>query len=128
MSVREDIAKLNHYIEILDFLCEHKLETSESLAAKRSAMKSEISDLTLKRRRLYSDKKRAERSHDTQALTTAKTGIKSLSMRIKELQKQVDLCDAVTSSSGRVQEGVDAPTQKPEIEQPKPQVKHKRRT
>ena len=128
MSVREDIAKLNHYIEILDFLCEHKLETSESLATKRTAMKHEIGDLTIQRRKLYSAKKRAERSHDTQAIASTKNGIRSLSMRIKELQKQVDLCDAVTSSTGRVQEGVDAPTQKPEIEQPKLQIKHKHRS
>ncbi len=128
MSVREDIAKLNHYIEILDFLCEHKLETSESLAAKRTAMKHEIGDLTIKRKKMYSEKKRAERAHDTSGIASAKSGIRSISMRIKELQKQVDLCDAVTSSTGRVQEGVNAPTQKPEIEQPKPQIKHKHRS
>ena len=127
MSVREDIAKLHHYIEILDFLCEHKLETSESLTAKKSDIKREIGSLATKRRQLYSAKKRAERAHDTQAILSAKSSIKSTSMRIKELQKQVDLCDAVTSSSGRVQEGLDAPTQKPEIEQPKPQVKRKHR-
>lgn len=128
MSIREDLRKFHHYVDMLDFLCEHKLETSESLAAKRTAMKHEIGDLTIKRRKLYSAKKRAERTHDSQALSSAKSGIASISMRIKDLQKQVDLCDAVTSSSGRVQEGLDAPTQNPEIEQPKPQVKRKHRS
>ena len=35
MSIREDLRKFHHYVDMLDFLCEHKLETSESLAAKR---------------------------------------------------------------------------------------------
>ena len=128
MALREDIAKLDRYIEQLDYLYQNKIESGISLESKKTELKHELGALIIKRRKLYSVKKRAVRSHDVQQIEATKADIRAVSKEIRELKKQVSLCESIVVSSERVAQGLEAPTRKPEIESPKTPIKKKNRS
>ena len=128
MALREDIAKLDRYIEQLDYLYQNKIESGIYLESKKTELKHELGALIIKRRKLYSAKKRAVRSHDVQQIEATKADIRAVSKEIRELKKQVSLCESIVVSSERVAQGLEAPTRKPEIESPKTPIKKKNRS
>ncbi len=127
MALREDIAKLDKYIEQMDFLYQHKIEDKVSLETKRDNLISELNPLIIKRRKLYSVKKRAERHHDSPLLTQTKDEIRDISRKIRELNKWIRLCESVAISSDRVCEGADSKPIKPEVSDSKEIRKQYRR-
>ena len=127
IALREDIAKLDRYIEQMDFLYQHKIEDRGSLQSKKEALMSELKEAIIERRKAYTVKERAVRNNNAPLIAQAKADISNISRKIREIRKQMSLCDAVAISSSRVIEGADAPTKQPEIEQPKPQTKKKHR-
>ena len=127
MALREDIAKLDRYIEQMDFLYKHQIEDTQSLQSKKDALVSELKHLIVERRKLNTIKERGERHNNGPLIAQTKVEISQVSRKIRELRKEIALCDAVAISSERVLEGVNAPDKKPEIEQPKPQAKNKHR-
>lgn len=128
MALREDIAKLDRYIEQMDFLYQHKIEDTKTLQSKKEELVSELKELIVERRRMKTIKERGIRNNDAPLIAQAKADFSKVSRKIREVRKQIALCDAVAISSDRVLEGVNAPTKKPEIEQPKPKAKQKRRS
>ena len=127
MALREDIAKLDRYIEQMDFLYKHQIEDTQSLQSKKDALVSELKHLIVERRKLNTIKERGERHNNGPLIAQTKVEISQVSRKIRELRKEIALCDAVAISSERVVEGVNATDKKPEIEQPKPHVKNKHR-
>ena len=127
MALREDIAKLDRYIEQMDFLYKHQIEDTQSLQSKKDALVSELKRLIVERRKLNTIKERGERHNNGPLIAQTKVEISQVSRKIRELRKEIALCDAVVISSERVLEGVNTPDKKPEIEQPKPQIKNKHR-
>ena len=127
MALREDIAKLDRYIEQMDFLYKHQIEDTQSLQSKKDALVSELKRLIVERRKLNTIKERGERHNNGPLIAQTKVEISQVSRKIRELRKEIALCDAVAISSERVLEGINAPDKKPEIEQPKPQAKNKHR-
>ena len=127
MALREDIAKLDRYIEQMDFLYKHQIEDTQSLQSKKDALVSELKRLIVERRKLNTIKERGERHNNGPLIAQTKVEISQVSRKIRELRKEIALCDAVAISSERVLEEVNAPHKKPEIEQPKPHAKNKHR-
>ena len=110
MALREDIIKLDNYIEQMDFLYQHKIDDKQSLQNKRDTLILQLNALTLKRKKLYSDKKRGLRHHDTILIDQTKDEIRDVSREIRAIKKQIRLCDAVAVSADRVAAGADAPS------------------
>ena len=127
MALREDIAKLDRYIEQMDFLYKHQIEDTQSLQSKKDALVSELKRLIVERRKLNTIKERGERHNNGPLIAQTKVEISQVSRKIRELRKEIALCDAVVISSERVLEGINTPDKKLEIEQPKPQAKNKHR-
>lgn len=127
MALREDIAKLDRYIAQMDFLYQHKIEDTQTLESKKEELVSELKHLIVERRKIYTVKERAVRQNNGPLIAQVKTDISNISRKIREIRKQISLCEAVAISSSRVVEGVNAPTKKPETEQPKPQVQVKKK-
>lgn len=123
MALREDIAKLDRYIEQMDFLYQHKIEDKESLQSKKEKLLSDLKRLIVERRKLNTIKERAERHNDTAQVIQSKDEIRFISRKIRELRKQIALCDAVAISSDKVTERVDLPTQAPERNVQKPEIR-----
>ena len=127
IALREDIAKLDRYIEQMDFLYQHKIEDKVSLQSKKDALVSELKQALIERRKIYTIRDRAVRQHDTPLIAQSKSEISDISRKIRELRKQIALCDAVAVSSDRIAEGLEAPTKKPEIDKPNLQREPKKR-
>ena len=127
IALREDIAKLDRYIEQMDFLYQHKIEDKVSLQSKKDALVSELKQALIERRKIYTLRDRAVRQHDTPLIAQSKSEISDISRKIRELRKQIALCDAVAVSSDRIAEGLEAPTKKPELDKPNLQREPKKR-
>ncbi len=127
MALREDIAKLDRYIEQMDFLYKHQIEDTQTLQNKKDELVSELKHLIVERRKLYTIKERGERQNNGSLIAQTKVEISNVSRKIREIRKQIAMCDAVAVSSDKITERVDLPDKAPEIEQPKPLVKQKHR-
>ena len=123
MALREDIAKLDRYIEQMDFLYQHQLDDRQSLQNMRDNLRSELNSLIYERRKLYSAKKRAVRNNWGSVITQKSIEISNISRKIRELRKKLSLCESVLESSDRVMKNVDEPTKDPLIESRKVPVK-----
>lgn len=123
MALREDIDKLDKYIAQMDFLYEHKVDDTASLQAMRDSLVSQLKPLIMERRKLYAIKKKAVRNQYGPLITETDDKIRPISQKIRELRKQIAMCDAVSVSSERVAKGLEAPDRKPELEPPKKDIK-----
>ena len=103
MALREDVAKLDRYIEQLDFLYQHKIEDKRSLQSKRIKLVSDLKQQIVERRKLNTEKEKAVRHHNSPKIEESKAEISDVSRKIRELRKQIKLCDAVFISSDKVQ-------------------------
>ena len=119
MALREDIAKLDRYIEHLDYLYLNQIDSGVSLEARRKELKHRIGSLNIKRRQLYNAKKRALRLNDPSQVEAIKSEIKKVSQEIRKLQKEVSLCESISVSSDKVAKGLAEPDRKPTNESPK---------
>ncbi len=128
MALREDIAKLDRYIAQMDFLYQHKIEDRQTLDSKKDDLVSELKNLVVERRKLYTLKERFVRQNKGPLITQVQKQISDISRQIREVRKQIAMCNAVAISSERVIEGADAPTKVPGIREHKPQVKKKNRS
>ena len=126
-ALREDIAKLDRYIEQMDFLYQHKIGDAVSLQAKKNELSSELKALIIQRRKIYTIKEKAERHKDASQIAQAKSEISAISRKISEIRKQLSLCEAVSVSSERISQGLETPQKKQEIDNPKPDIKIKSR-
>ena len=108
MALREDIIKLDNYIEQLDFLYGNGIESRQNLLALRDELQAELNELITRRRKLYSEKKKAVRHNDGKWITMVKNDISDTSQKIRSIKKKLKLCDAVVISADRVAESVDS--------------------
>ncbi|MCR5593788.1 MAG: relaxase/mobilization nuclease domain-containing protein [Saccharofermentans sp.] len=113
MALREDIIKLDQYIEQLDFLYGNKIEGKNDLSKMRQELNSSIKALSIRRRRLYYDRQKAIRENDGLSIKKIMDDIQVVSKQIRELKRKAALCDAVYVSSDDVLKRVNAPDKKP---------------
>ena len=102
MALREDIAKLDRYIEQMDFLYQHRIEDKLSLQEKLNSLQSELKSLYANRRKLYSEKKYAARHHDGSNIEQAKNKIRINAQRIREIKKKIKLCGDISANTEKV--------------------------
>lgn len=117
-ALREDIAKLDRYIEQMDFLYQHKIGDTVSLQSKKDTLLADLKHQIIERRKLYTIKERAERNNDAPLLVQTKAEISIASRKIRELRKEIALCEAVAVSSDRVAQGLENLTKKPDLDNP----------
>lgn len=110
MALREDVAKLDRYIEQMDFLYQHKIEDKQSLQERADSLQSELKSLYIKRKQLYSAKKRAIRHYDGPQIEQTKSEIRDNARKIRALKKEISLCSAVSISSEKLLNGLEEPT------------------
>ena len=121
MALREDIAKLDDYIEQMDFLYGSRITNTEELTAMKNQLQLQLNMLIVQRKRLYSHKKKAVKDNKEYEIDRDKQGIRETSRKIREIRKKLKLCDEVFITSDRVLKNVDAPRVKPE----EPMIKKK---
>ena len=126
-ALREDIAKLDRYIEQMDFLYDNKIQDTGALQTKKSDLEKELKSLIIQRRKLYTLKERAERQNDIPALMQAKAELSDIAQKIHDVRNQLSLCEDIEANSLRVEQGLEAPIKKPELEAPDKPITKKNR-
>ncbi len=113
MALREDIVKLDHYIEQMDFLYGNKIETTESLQNMKTEFQNQLHLLYMERKRLYNLKKWQKRNKKDGLIPETNQELKVISRKIQETKKKLELCDEVFTTTDRVISGANAPDKKP---------------
>ncbi|MCR5340578.1 MAG: relaxase/mobilization nuclease domain-containing protein [Saccharofermentans sp.] len=125
MALREDIAKLDQYIEQMDFLYQHRLDDKQSLQSMRANLQHDLNSLIFQRRKMYSAKKKLIQRNAGPLITQKTKEISDISRKIREVRKKLQMCDAVIDSTDRVVKNDTAPVKEPE-NRPSPQQPTKR--
>ena len=89
--MREELIKFDRYQKQFHFLIDNDIETVEQLKTFKENAENKISDLTLKRSRLYS-------KPDT------KLEIKEINNDLRELRKDVRTCNNIFEDTERIRE------------------------
>ena len=113
MPIREDIAKLDRYIEQLDFVYKHQVETRDSIPQLRASYVSYLEELLEKRNKLYAVKKVSKKDGNAVHLASLDERIKDLSGQIKEVRHMIKLCDDCFIDSSRIAENDQLPDKNP---------------
>jgi len=106
-SLREDILKLDQRIAETRLLGKYGIETAEDLTNRKQYADNQIQVLTDKRKDLRNALKRVTRQGDTEAIAETKTQIAALTAELKQLRREVKLCDSIAERSGLVKEGLE---------------------
>jgi hypothetical protein len=102
--LREDVAKLDKLDQQTRFLAENDIETIDQIMERRSSATSRIAQLTEERKSLNNDIQRLSRHGDTAAAQEIKVRRNMISAELKELRKEVSLCDAIALRSAQTRE------------------------
>lgn len=102
MAIREDVAKLDRFIEQSDFLRVNGLEDISSVKLYRQILAAREQELISKRKELYRLKKHYEYKSDASGLEITKADISELSPKIREVKKELKLCDSIIGGEERV--------------------------
>lgn len=115
MALREDIRKLDNYIEQMDFLYGSGIDSQESLAAKRQGYLHQLNELIIERRKLYAEKERATRHKDKAWLDKINGQLKPVNINIRALRKKIELCDSFFVNTEHIVDCINAPDKKPDM-------------
>ncbi len=102
MEIREDVAKLDRFIEQSDFLRVNGLEDISSVKLYRQILAAREQELISKRKELYRLKKHYEYKSDASGLEITKADISELSPKIREVKKELKICDSIIGGEERV--------------------------
>lgn len=100
--LREDLMKLDKLTEQVRLLGRENISNAEQLFSFKSKTESEIKRLTADRTHLRNEIRKV--NIDELELSAAKEKISAIGERLKELRKEVKICDAITDRSGIIEE------------------------
>ena len=102
--MREDLAKLDRLDAETRLLGKNKIATYEDMAAYRESLLLDISALDDRRQTLRYEVKRSNRKGDMSMADETKKQISAISKQIRELRKEVSLCDDIAFRSAQTRE------------------------
>ena len=100
--MREDLAKLDRLDAQTRFLAANGIESGEQLAAKSADIQKQMEALTTERQGLYNEIRRISRTDQDPAEQKKKRD--EISEKLKELRKDLRLCDGIAERSARTRE------------------------
>ena len=115
MAIREDIAKLDRYIEQLDFLYQHQVESKDSIPQLRANLVSYLVELQEERKELYPLRDQAKKENDPVHIKYIKKRIGDLSEKIAKVRHQIKLCDSCLTDCDRIAENDKLPDMNPKF-------------
>lgn len=123
MAIREDIRKLDKYIAELDFIYKHEIGDKGSIEDKKANFVSELRHLLAERRRLNTEKEKAIRHHDLDLINAKTAEIGEISKQIREVRKQIKMCEELYIDSDKVMEAAYEELKKSPLPLPTPKPK-----
>ena len=89
--MREELTKFDRYQKQFHFLYDNDIETAEQLQAFKTTVESKVGELTAERSRLYNNPE-------------AKPDITKINSKLRELRKEIRLCNNIFEDSKRIKE------------------------
>ena len=114
--LREDVAKLDHLIAQTRFLGRTGIETMKELSSYREGLAAQMVALNEQRLSLRNQLRRLTRQGDDQAANIVRAHIGGISQKLKDLRRDMALCDGIAERSGQVKENLLLLKQQQEIE------------
>lgn len=127
-SMRKDLTKLDKLDAETRFLAKFSYATAQELTDHKESASTQIQALVGQRTQLRNQLKVAVRAEDAQQIESLKFQIQEVSSEIKNLRKEVSLCDAILLRSEQMTENLSLLEQEKEIERKEEEVHelHKR--
>ena len=120
-EMRKDIAKMDHYSELIRFLCKYKLEIVQNVNVLKDKKLREKQDILNTRNRLYYKRGNIENESKKDQITKQ---IIQVTEELKKIKKEIKMCDEVVDNAVKMKEQI---RQVEEKEQEKVQKKKTRR-
>lgn len=96
--LKDDLMKMDELTKQVTLLGKHQIGTDEQLFSYKRSVEDEIKALTADRTHLRNEIRKVDISDER--LSAAKMKISAISERLKELRKEVKLCDGIAKRSG----------------------------
>ncbi len=96
--LKDDLMKMDELTKQVTLLGKHQIGTDEQLFSYKRSVEDEIKTLTADRTHLRNEIRKVDISDER--LSAAKIKISAISERLKELRKEVKLCDGIAKRSG----------------------------
>lgn len=97
---REDLIRAKELTDEARLLSRYHIDTAEQLSSHQSGVEAEVSDLAERRKQLYRKLRTQPVMKDEARQAEIKTEIASLTGRLKELRREVKLCEDIAVRSG----------------------------
>ena len=120
-EMRKDIAKMDHYSELIRFLCKYKLEIAQNVDDLKNRKLKEKQEILNTRNRLYYKRGNTENESEKGQITKQ---IIQVTEELKKVKKEIKMCDGVVDNAAKMKEQI---RQVEEKEQEKVQKKKVRR-
>jgi len=117
-EMRKDIAKMDHYSELIRFLCKYKLEIAQNIDDLKDKKLREKQEILNTRNRLYYKRGNIENESEKDQIT------KQIIQELKKIKKEIKMCDEIVDNTAKMKEQI---RQVEEKEQEKVQKKKVRR-
>ena len=98
--LKDDLLKMDAIAQETRLLCRHHIDTAEQLLSYKGSLETELSELTEKRKGLYS----LSRKSDGAEKEAVKAQISQITERLKIIRKEVRLCGGIEARSGVLKE------------------------
>lgn len=106
--LREDLLKLNNISQEVRLLVRHKIDTAEQLSLYKNGLEVQIEKLSAERKALYKKQRTVKCQSDPKLAEAVKKEIDGLTEQLKNLRREVHLCDDVAQRSGVITEKLKA--------------------
>lgn len=106
--LREDLLKLNNISQEVRLLVRHKIDTAEQLSLYKNGLEVQIEKLYAERKALYKKQRTVKCQSDPKLAEAVKKEIDGLTEQLKNLRREVHLCDDIAQRSGVITEKLKA--------------------
>ena len=102
-EMRKDIAKMDHYSELIRFLCKYKLEIAQNVDDLKDKKLREKQDIMNTRNRLYYKRENTENENEKDQITKQ---IIQVTDELKKVKKEIKMCDEVVDNAVKMKEQI----------------------
>ena len=102
-EMRKDIAKMDHYSELIRFLCKYKLEIVQNVDDLKEKKLKEKQEILNARNRLYYKRGNTENGSEKDQITKQ---IIQVTDELKKIKKEIKMCDEVVDNTAKIKEQI----------------------
>ena len=106
--LRGDLLKLNNISQEVRLLVRHKIDTAEQLSLYKNGLEVQIEKLSAERKALYKKQRTVKCQSDPKLAEAVKKEIDGLTEQLKNLRREVHLCNDIAERSGVITEKLKA--------------------